>query len=43
MRRSAALALVAGGTLAGGTLAWYCPNGTPRAAGRIFPNGIAKE
>ena len=41
MRRSAALALVAGGTLAAGTLAWYRLKGTPRAVSGIFPNGIA--
>ena len=43
MRRSAALALVAGGTLAVGTLAWYRLKPTPRAVSGIVPNGIAKE
>ena len=41
MRRSAALALVAGGTLAVGTLAWYRLKGIPKAVSGIFPNGMA--
>ena len=41
MRRSAALALVTGGTLAVGTLAWYRLKGTPKAVSGIFPNGMA--
>jgi len=41
MRRSAALALVTGGMLAVGTLAWYRLKGTPSAVGGIFPNGMA--
>ena len=41
MRRSAALALVTGGALAVGTLAWYRLKGTPKAVSGIFPNGIA--
>jgi pimeloyl-ACP methyl ester carboxylesterase len=41
MRRSAALALVAGGTLAVGTLAWYRLKVIPKAVSGIFPNGMA--
>lgn len=41
MRRSAALALVTGGTLAVGTLAWYRLRQTPEAVSGIFPNGMA--
>jgi pimeloyl-ACP methyl ester carboxylesterase len=40
MRRSAALAFVAGGTLAVGTLAWYRLKGSPEAVSGIFPNGM---
>ena len=41
MRRVTALALVAGGTLAVGTLAWYRLKGTPQAVTGIFSNGMA--
>jgi len=41
MRRVAVLALVAGGTLAVGTLAWYRLKETPKVVSGIFSNGMA--
>lgn len=41
MRRSSTLALVIGGTLAVGTLAWYRLKATPKTVSGIFPNGMA--